>query len=196
MTTSRNGIVVILATAVTALSGCVTSSPVSGAPAGTASSAEAVSPSESVPVVVVRVIDGDTVDVRPTTQRPSETGRPGRAERVRLLGIDAPESAHDQPAQCGADAATEALREQLPPGPVTLTLDPASSHHDRYGRTLGYLEVDGHDVALTLVQAGLVEAWHPRSAPAPTRHPAYARAQKDAQAAQAGSWATCPILGR
>lgn len=183
-----------------ALAGCVSSSPTTPtSPAQPVSgTATMLTPTATptpapVPVVVVRVIDGDTVDVRPAT--PPSTG-PARTERVRLLGIDAPETAHDQPAQCGADDATDALREQLRHRPVTLTLDPISGHHDRYGRTLGYLDADGHDVALALVQAGLVEAWHPKSTPAPTRYPYYARAQASAQRAQAGSWVTCPALGR
>ncbi len=179
-----------------ALAGCATSSPtapISPAQQVSGAATTLTTTATPVPVVVVRVIDGDTVDVRPATPHP--TG-PDRTERVRLLGIDAPETAHDHPAQCGADDATDALREQLRHRPVTLTLDPISGHHDRYGRTLGYLQADGHDVALDLVRAGMVEAWHPPSAPAPTRYPPYAAAQETAEASRAGLWATCPTLGR
>lgn len=186
-----------------ALAGCVSSSPTSPtSPAQQASVAATTLTPHRDPHArdtslragrVVRVIDGDTVDVRPAT--PPSTG-PARTERVRLLGIDAPETAHDQPAQCGAEVATAALREQLRSGPVTLTLDPISGHHDRYGRTLGYLDADGHDTGLRLIEAGRVEAWHPKSTPAPARYLVYAAAQAQAQAARAGSWATCPTLGR
>ena len=187
----------LMLAAVLALAGCASSSPTSPAQQASAA-ATTLTPTATptpapVPVVVVRVIDGDTVDVRPATPHPTD---PARTERVRLLGIDAPETAHDQPAQCGAEAATDALTEQLRHRPVTLTLDPISGHHDRYGRTLGYLDAGGHDTGLALIKAGRVETWHPKSTPAPTRYPAYASAQTAAQQKQVGSWATCPTLGR
>ncbi|MFZ2427355.1 MAG: hypothetical protein WAW71_04340 [Propioniciclava sp.] len=45
--------------------------------------------------------DGDTFTALDAT---------GEKVRIRLLGIDAPETADDEPAICGADQATEALR--------------------------------------------------------------------------------------
>ncbi|MDN5798162.1 MAG: hypothetical protein L0H79_20780 [Intrasporangium sp.] len=86
-----------------ALAGCAPGAdpaPSTLTPAGTPTAAT---------VTIARVLDGDTVDVRQAE----------RTERVRLLGIDAPETEHgQQPAQCGAGHATGALRDLLGRGQV------------------------------------------------------------------------------
>ena len=61
---------------------------------------------------------------------------------------------------------------------------------------LGYVQIDAGDVALLLLRAGVVEAWGPRGAAAPTRLSDYRAAQQVAQDAGAGSWRTCGTLGR
>ena len=56
---------------------------------------------------LVRVVDGDTLLVRTD----------GRRERVRLIGIDTPESvAPDRPDECGGEEASKALRRRAPEG--------------------------------------------------------------------------------
>jgi micrococcal nuclease len=139
---------------------------------------------------VTRVVDGDTVDV---------AGHGGTPQRVRLLGIDAPETAHDgAAAACGADEAAAGLRRLLPVGTtVTVTPDPAPGATDKYGRTLAYMAApDTPDVALALLRAGLVEAWTPAGEPRPARWASYTAAQLAAQTRHTGSWAVCDILGR
>lgn len=67
----------------------------------------------------------------------------GSTERVRLLGIDTPELAHDgDAAQCGGEEA-------------------------RYGRLLRYVETDDGDAGATLISEGYAYAWTPDSAPDP-----------------------------
>ncbi|MEZ5165212.1 MAG: thermonuclease family protein [Acidimicrobiales bacterium] len=73
---------------------------------------------------VARVVDGDTIVA--TIDR--------RDERVRLLGIDTPESvAETRPDQCYGEEASTYLKSLLPPGTaITLILDeePATSTTD------------------------------------------------------------------
>ena len=138
---------------------------------------------------VVRVVDGDTVDAL------TDTGK----VRIRLLGIDAPELAHDgSPAACGAVEATTALTGLLLEGAtITWTHDPRSDAQDRYGRELAYVSTSTTaDAGLTLLEAGLVAAWQPASAALPSRARNYQDAEATARADRRGSWATCDSLGR
>ena len=113
---------------------------------------------------VVGVADGDTISVL----------RDGRAVRVRLHGVDCPENAQD----FGAKA------KQLTSSKVfgrTVTIMPQDI--DRYGRTVATVMVDGEDLGLALVRAGL--AWHY------TRYSndaELARAETAARAAKRGIW--------
>lgn len=113
-------------------------------------------------VEVVRVSDGDTIVVN----------RDGQEERVRILGIDAPEVARDgQPGEVCAVEAT-ALTEELTAGAdVVVVTDPSQSETDRYGRTLAYVEADGQDVSAELLDAGLAEVYE--SAPDIARYADY-----------------------
>ena len=78
--------------------------------------------------VVTSVVDGDTMAVRVA----------GREERVRLLGVDTPESvAPDRPVQCYGKEAALALAGLAPAGTeLRLVLD--TEARDRYGRLLAY----------------------------------------------------------
>lgn len=80
--------------------------------------------------VLVDVVDGDTIVVRFST---------GAEERVRLLGIDTPETIDpSRPVQCFGSQATEALSLLLPAG-TPLRLERDVEARDRYGRLLGYI---------------------------------------------------------
>lgn len=139
-------------------------------------------------VLVLSVADGDTFTARTET---------GERVRVRLLGIDAPEVAHNRkPADCGANAATDALSQLIEGRTVRLIEDPVADSEDRYQRQLRYLEMDGNDVGLLLVEQGLVGAWHPATEPEPTRYASYAAAQQTARAERTGQWDRCTRLGR
>ncbi|MGO1312900.1 MAG: thermonuclease family protein [Brachybacterium sp.] len=135
-----------------------------------------------------RVIDGDTIDV---------TGSGGgKPQRVRVLGINTPEVAHQgQSAQCGGDEASKQLEKLLPKGTeVELIGDSRSDDEDRYGRLLRYVETpnDSTDVGAQLIADGYAYAWKPASAPRPDRWDDYEAATNEAQEAQGGSWETCP----
>src|SRR5918992_1278476 len=88
---------------------------------------------QTIRSVIVRVIDGDTIVVRPleATARPRYT--------VRLLGIDSPERS---PKECGADLATRSARRLAPRGRrVLLKTDPTQPLFDRFDRLLAYVKL-------------------------------------------------------
>ena len=91
---------------------------------------------------VVRVIDGDTLDVMIA----------GTKHRVRLFGVDTPERGE----RCYEDA-TERTR-QLSGDVVRIEYGPRSE--DRYGRLLFYLYTrTGESIDAILIQEGLATAW-------------------------------------
>jgi micrococcal nuclease len=94
----------------------------------------------AVPPGAVRVDDGDTVTIR----------WPGGPEKVRVLGIDAPEIA--QP--FGLEARGFAEGALAAAGRVELR---RARTLDGYGRTLGYLFLDGRNYSVLVVQAHLAE---------------------------------------
>jgi len=82
---------------------------------------------------VARVVDGDTLEVAaPDGPRP--------VTRIRLWGVDAPESTGDEPTHYGAEAAAFA-RERLAGKAVYVLLSPRQTR-DRYGRLLAYVHLD------------------------------------------------------
>ena len=91
---------------------------------------------------VVRVIDGDTLDVLIN----------GTKHRVRLFGIDTPERGE----KCYREA-TSRMRE-LSGDVVNIESGPRTE--DRYGRLLFYLYTqDGESIDARLIQEGLATAW-------------------------------------
>ena len=90
--------------------------------------------------LVVGVSDGDTITVL-TVDKTSY--------KIRLVGIDAPESR-----QAFGQASKQHLSALVYKKPVTVLWD----KKDRYGRTLGKVMVDGTDVCLEQIKAGV--AWH------------------------------------
>lgn len=86
-------------------------------------------------VVVIKVVDGDTIDI-------------AGGVRIRVIGIDTPERG-----ACGADEATASLRSLI--GDQRVTLVPgARDDSDRYGRLLRYLDVNGVDAGLQQIRSG------------------------------------------
>lgn len=96
-------------------------------------------------VIISRVIDGDTVYV---------INSEGKEEKVRLLLIDTPETSHpDKPAQLFGEEAKEYAKEYLRQGTKAI-LEKGVEQTDRYGRTLGYLFVDGVNFNKHMIQKG------------------------------------------
>lgn len=86
-------------------------------------------------VKVVKVIDGDTVDVNFLGETPPDCRKSG--QRVRLIGVDTPEyyKEEKQPYAEEAKDYTNGFWQRT----MKLTLDPDTSYRDKYGRLLCYL---------------------------------------------------------
>jgi micrococcal nuclease len=123
---------------------------------------------------VRRVIDGDTVEVEVS----------GAVERVRYVGIDAPELYGDGAPQPFAREARD-LNERLVDG-RELVLRRDVSDRDRFGRLLRYVYLDDQLVNRALVAAGLARS---QAYPPDTRlQDELNEAQRQAQAKRLGLW--------
>jgi micrococcal nuclease len=106
---------------------------------------------------LVRVVDGDTIIVRPIEDR-GRSSIDGQA-RVRLIGIDAPESVKpDHPVETWGKEAAEFTRDFLDDGPMEVRLD--RRRKDRFDRFLAYIYVEEQMLNEALVRAGLARAVH------------------------------------
>jgi micrococcal nuclease len=136
--------------------------------------------------VVTHVVDGDTIDVRID----------GRNERVRLIGIDTPETKKpNTPIQCFGPEASLFTSRLLAPG-TRVRLERDRVGRDDYGRLLAYiyLAADNEFVNLDIIERGYAR---PLSIPPNTAHAAeFARAALDAEHADIGLWAACADQGR
>ena len=130
---------------------------------------------------VVSVVDGDTLVAEID----------GKQERVRLIGIDTPESvALDRPVECYGKEASDRIEDLLPPGtPIRLERDIEA--RDRYERLLAYVyrAEDGLHVNLDQVARGYAEAmpYPPNTA----LQADFNAAERQARAAASGLWAVC-----
>ena len=147
--------------------------------------------------VVVHVVDGDTVDVRLGARR----------ERVRLIGVDAPE-AHDSEklerdarrthrSKAAIEAmgrrASEFTARRLQNEAVGLELD--VERRDRYGRLLAYLWLpDGTLFNADILHAGYA---HVLTIPPNVRYASHFRAiEREARLAGRGLWGYRPSIRR
>jgi endonuclease YncB( thermonuclease family) len=108
----------------------------------------AITPRALVPVEIIRVIDGDTVEVRAHVWLDQMI-----VTRVRLRSIDAPELRADCPEEARkATAARDALVTLLESGKIYLT----ALGRDKYGgRVLGdLLTTEGHSISTRMLSAG------------------------------------------
>lgn len=138
--------------------------------------------------VVGHTIDGDTLDV--VLLRDDGTPVP-RRERVRLIGIDTPETKRpDTPIECFGKKASAATAALLPDAtPVRLERD--VEERDRYGRLLAYVfrASDGLFVNHELVRTGFAASYpYP---PNVTYADMFREAAGNAQAAGVGLWGAC-----
>lgn len=130
--------------------------------------------------VVVKVIDGDTIDVA----RPGETAK----ERVRLIGVDAPETKDPRkPVQCFGKEASQ-FTSRLEGKTVWLEYDVEPK--DRYGRTLAYVVLDdGAFFNLILAEEGYAQ---PLTIPPNVKYAdRFVEAARKARAEGRGLWSSC-----
>jgi endonuclease YncB( thermonuclease family) len=120
---------------------------------------------------VVRVADGDTVTVLDSSNT---------QHRIRLEGIDAPES-H----QAFGAKSKKTLSDMVFGKDVTVVYKKT----DQYGRLVGKITLDGKDINLEQLKAGM--AWHYKEyqrEQSPQDRELYARAEVEARAAGLGLW--------
>ena len=126
---------------------------------------------------VVRVADGDTITILSTPGRAGSMNPPSSAptqHKIRLYGIDAPES---------HQAFGQKSKQYL--SSLVFGKDVLVKHkgRDKYGRILGTVYVDGLDINLEMIRAGL--AWHYKRFDST---PAYAAAELEARQNRRGLW--------
>jgi micrococcal nuclease len=129
---------------------------------------------------VARVVDGDTVIAR--------VG--GEELRVRLIGIDTPETvAPDQPVECYGPAASAFTHRRLEGRDVELEFD--VERLDRYGRTLAYVWLGGELFNETLVREGYAVV---TTFPPDVRYvDRFVAAQRAAREQHFGLWGACSV---
>lgn len=114
---------------------------------------------------VVGIVDGDTIDVLDAAKT---------QHRIRLDGIDAPE--RGQP----FSKRSKALLSDLVFGK---TVKITTKGSDKYDRTVGRIAIDGKDVGLLMLEAGM--AWHYTKYDQSEK---YAEGEQSARSAHAGLW--------
>ena len=121
---------------------------------------------------VIRVADGDTITVLSSANQ---------QHKIRLMGIDAPEKG-----QPFGNASRESLASMVAGRNVSVEWH----KRDRYGRLVGQVFADSHDVGLVQIERGM--AWHYKAyerEQRPADAQAYAGAEVEAKAARRGLWA-------
>jgi micrococcal nuclease len=130
--------------------------------------------------LVLKVVDGDTVDIVDDAR--------GRL-RIRLLGIDSPETKKPgYTVGCWGPEASEFATETLFGQRVAFVTDPTQDMYDRYGRTLAYLDkADGWDYSIEAARAGAAHSYVYHNHPA-ERADDIASAEQEAKTAGRGLW--------
>ena len=124
---------------------------------------------------VIRVIDGDTVELK-------------NGERLRYNDIDTPETVHpSKPVECYGPEAS-AKNKELVEG-ETILVELGNPEKDRYGRLLGYVYIDDLFVNAELVRGGYAEVnsyGNPGSKIAELIN-----IERDAKLKSTGLWSSC-----
>ena len=132
-------------------------------------------------VTILTVIDGDTVDIEID----------GRTERVRLIGVNTPETKHPtKPIECFGPEASAYMTQLLPKG-TDVRIERDTEARDRYGRMLLYLyrNSDNLFINLDLISRGYGT---PMSIEPNTFHRNdFVHAAALAEASNVGLWKAC-----
>lgn len=125
------------------------------------------STSESLQGVAARVIDGDTITLIDKNEQ---------SHKIRLFGIDAPETNTNQPF---GEEARAFLAQEIEGKKVQIIIKTKS---DKYGRVVGVVKFDGQDINKKMVQEGYAWAYSYYT-------DAYTAEHNAARAQQIGLWA-------
>ena len=135
--------------------------------------------------VVSRVVDGDTIEVE----------KEGVKEKVRLIGINAPESVDPRKTvECFGKESSDELKTLLKGQQVKLYEDNTQDNRDKYGRLLRYVYTDDHFINLVMIERGYA---YEHTYKAPYVHQVdFRNAQKAAIEKAEGLWASATCAGR
>lgn len=131
---------------------------------------------------VTQTIDGDTIEIELN----------GKTERVRMIGIDTPET-HDprKPVQCFGEAAATHTKQLLEGKNVRLEANPQDADRDKYRRLLRYVYLpDGTLINAKLIEDGYAFAYTVFPHPKLDDFRAF---ESTARTANRGLWAGCNI---
>lgn len=141
--------------------------------------AEPAPPALTTEASVVRVIDGDTIEVDIA----------GSLYKVRYIGIDTPETVHPTRGEEPYGKAAYAKNKELVEGKV-VRLEKDVSETDKYGRLLRYVWVGGLFVNAELVKLGYAQvATYP---PDVKYQDIFLKLQREARETGRGLWASQP----
>jgi micrococcal nuclease len=134
---------------------------------------------------VVKVIDGDTIDV----------SIDGKTERIRFIGVDTPETVDPRKSvQCFGKEASAKTKQLLEGNNVVLDSDPTQGDKDKYSRLLRYVYLeDGTFVNKKLIEDGFGFEY---TYNIPYKYQSeFKDAQKHAESSKIGLWAdnACPL---
>lgn len=150
-----------------------------------------------VQVYVKYVNDGDTFYFTPPADLRPPDGKPF-PDRVRLLGVNAPEVAHGdgQSDQCYGQEAKRFLKDAIEGEYVTLVFDPTRCSaakpdgcRGHYGRILAYIRHGGALVNEQLIRGGYVRVYRDKYFHRDTTR--YRDLEDEARAAGVGLWGDC-----
>jgi micrococcal nuclease len=142
--------------------------------------------SPTAPATVVRVVDGDTVDVRFDD---------GATERLRLIGIDTPEVVDPRkPVECFGREASQYAHGLLDGQRVSIEKDASQGDRDRYGRLLAYIWLpERRNVGSVMIGDGYADEYTYRTPY--VYQDEFKALQRDAMNNQLGLWSPSTCAG-
>lgn len=129
---------------------------------------------------VIRVVDGDTIVVE----------QAGKEEKVRLIGINSPESVDPRKeVECFGKEASAKLKEWLDGKIVQLERDDSQGNVDKYGRLLRYVWLEGNNINRKMVEEGFAYEY---TYDLPYKYQVvFQEAEQLARDGQRGLWSSC-----
>ncbi len=131
---------------------------------------------------VLRVIDGDTVEI----------GYEDKKETVRLIGVDAPEFGPHAKSECFGEEASHYMKEIAEGRAVKVVTDPTQDEHDMYGRLLAYIYLDRG----TLINQKMIEEGYAEEYTYTNKYnlqSEFKAAESEAKLASRGLWSECYV---
>ncbi|MBI2356109.1 MAG: thermonuclease family protein [Candidatus Doudnabacteria bacterium] len=134
--------------------------------------------SESQLYSVVKVVDGDTIDI----------SLDNKIQRVRLIGLDTPEIVDsDSLVECFGPEASNKAKELMSGKKVKLEADSSQDNLDKYNRLLRYVFVGDLNVSKEMIRLGYAEEYTYNK---PYKYQGeFKQAEAEAIAAERGMWA-------